>query len=134
MTDITNLTTQTKSVLLARAMGWRVRRDSATSSVRMVDAVGETLYVHAYTADVGQYTYEQVVHDLYYSINAYLAWRAINYVAYHYKTAYEFAEWWDAEQFECFIHPLDEVIAPALDKALELFVDAGMVQLEAAAD
>lgn len=114
---IESLTTQQKSVLLARAMGWKLQYD---------DFWGRDLWTHA--DEVGRRFSE--VPDFYAEANERRAWRAINYAARHQATGLDFENWWLYRMGDCFAYELSQVIECALDKALEMFIEHGLVELE----
>ena len=112
--DLTKLSDEEKSVLLARAMGWEIRLIGASSCV--IDN-GEYLKVNAL-----EYP------DLYDPHDMALAWRVLNWATdTERRNNEEMCLWWE----EARLHNRTPADAQRLwlDKILELAIEAGIVEL-----
>lgn len=144
--EITKLTPQKKSVLLAKAMGWTVE----TFSTGNYEWRGEQYRAYwtgpngeELSADIVGYSEQEAAEvqmvNFYDGANAALAGRILNW-AYdtgksgkpegHYAMFRSFIAWWDGSQFTAQIpaRPFSESQTIWLDKILSLAIEAGLVQ------
>ena len=138
--NIGELTTEQKSVMLARLMGWRAAWDENNiEHWAILDRDDEIIKSWTYhmgdtlpSAEIADRDFEYFLPDLYRAGNMYLAWRVLNWAAgwiqseeslgsklkWHYAISDQLR--WDL--------PPTEAQALWLDKVLELAIEAGMVK------
>ena len=118
--DLTKLTDQEKSVMLARAMGWDVETKSANPWSAFTNDEPNYIEVIFYK-DAEGYLHETCD---FYTDHMEVAWRVLNWAA----KRFDIYEWWDVQDM-----PEEEPAVAQrawLDKILELCIEAGIVEVE----
>jgi hypothetical protein len=114
MMDISNLTDQEKSVLLAKAMGWPIEQG--------LKVFGQIDWIIPPEGDM--------IATLYNPVNMALAWRVLNW-AQEQQPEYVgqgFLDFWDVEYPHLYEFSPAEAQRLWLDKILELAIEAGLVK------
>lgn len=135
-----DLTDQQKSVLLAKAMGWRVKlAQSGEPRWALEDEqrrqLGGSIYDEPSVYKDVDLTYSKLCPDLYDPANMALAWRVLNWAYDHPQIEDQgrhdhFIKWWREANLNTKL-PADAQRL-WLDKILELATNAGIVSLHAA--
>ena len=125
--DLTKLTDQEKSVMLARAMGWSVRHDAHNPDLSHVCNERGLKEYSQYYNRVGHNPWS-IMTNLYDPANMALAWRVLNWafdVSPYFLPPYWYRDHW--EEYPG-LAPADAQRA-WLDKILALAIEAGIVEL-----